>query len=186
MGDGLERIIMEGLIKWVLIGGAVYVVGRELGFIPGGSLFGTVQGTSQGVIATGTTTPPLATATPTTTQSGATPVAPLYLTDVNKAKVITAASNEGTMQRQGGKLGFDQWNYFAATVGIPNVDWERTPASKNDRSTLYDIDTYWGFLKQGGLSGMGMLYEHPIVQNHRSGGAMWFERADKRVNRRLM
>lgn len=176
---------MEGLIKWVLIGGAVYVVGRELGFIPGGSLFGTTQNPSQ-AINTGTTTPSLPTTTPTTTQSPATPPAAVYLTDTNKAKVITLASNEGTMQRQGGKLGFDQWNYFAAQVGIPNVNWEATPASKNSRSTLYDIDTYWGFLKQGGLSGLGMLYEHPMVQQQRSGGAMWWERADKRVNRRIM
>ena len=160
---------MENLIKWLAIGAVGYVVAREVGVLPGGSVMTAlgVQQQPQGVIA-----PP---SPPPTTSSGATPPVGAFSAD-KKAEIFNKAFLEGTMGKQGGKLGFDQWNYFAASIGLPNVNWESTPASKNDRSTTYTIDEYWNFIQTRGVSGLGMLYEDRLVQQARSGGSLASER----------
>lgn len=173
---------MEGMIKWLLIGGVGYVVGREIGVFPGGSLLGGFLGVQNVAPAISSTT------TPITSQSVATPattIATQAAPSQTMTQLLALATADGTMQKQGGMLGYDQWNYFLQKIiPSPIINWENTPASKNPRSQLYTLDQFWGFVNAAGISGLGMLWEHPMLQRMRSGGGMVWEKA--LASRRIM
>ncbi len=168
---------MEGLIKWIVIGVAGYVVGRELGFIAGGSLFSQL-GAGTG---TGVTPLPSPQNNPQGIISGGTPSAGVTPTpaalSTTKAQLLALTAVDGTYKANGGKLSYDQWNYFLQKIiPSPIINWEDTPASKSNRSTLWGIDDFWGFVTSRGISGLGMLRDPFMLQRLRSGGSNWYER----------
>lgn len=165
---------MEGIIKWLAIGGVAYFIYYEL-TQPGGMLApATATGTGAGLTpavtaATGTVTTPAVSTTGQTAPTGGTGVA----TSNTKATLASLASADGTYQAQGGKLSYDQWNYFLQKIiPSPIIAWENTGAASSARSTLWNIDQFWGFVNPKGISGMGRLFESANVRRIRTGGGL--------------